>query len=281
MTLGQIRATIINAIASDKELARFLVFKGGNALEMVHHVGDRSSVDMDFSMEDDVDDANQISDRLFSALRAKFAESGLVLFGEVFAPRPTDRQPRALWGGYFAEFKLISRDLFEGLSGELQAIQRQAIESGPNHRRRFRIEISPFEYCDDKVAMSINGSPLYVYSLQMIAAEKLRAICQQDPDYPLRVNPAPRARDFYDICATIIEAHVDFADPNFHDLTRKIFAAKEVDLRLIRRIHLHREFHRADWPSVQVAVRTKLREFDYYFEVVLAEIEKLDPLGIE
>ncbi len=114
----------------------------------------------------------------------------------------------------------------------------------------------------------------------MIAVEKLRAICQQSPNYPLRAHPAPRARDFYDIYAAITEGGVDFASPKVHKLVIDIFKAKSVDIALIREIHERREFHRADWPAVQNAVRVRLRQYDYYFEFVLAEIEKLHSLWI-
>lgn len=279
--LNEIRRAIVAAIASDDQLVDLLVFKGGNALEIVHKIGQRSSLDMDFSMQQDVQDESEISGRLFAALNAKFRSSGLVMFDERFGLRPPDREPGNLWGGYSAEFKLIGEKEYGELNGDLESIRRQAIELGPEHQRRFKIEISPFEYTEGKVSVSIDGNTAYVYTVEMIAVEKLRAICQQSPNYPHRAHPAPRARDFYDIYAAITEGGIDLAAPQTIELIRRVFAAKDVDLLLLKQIHEQREFHRGDWPSVQNAVRVRLRQFDFYFEFVLAEIERLDSLWVK
>jgi len=248
---------------------------------MVHGIGARSSLDLDFSMENDVDDPQRISVPLFNALRVKFHDQGIVLFDESFTSRPSNRVPGSRWGGYNAECKLIPRELYDRLNGDVDAIRRQAIESGPRHQRIFRLEMSPFEYCEAKVSIALNGQLVLVYSIAMIAVEKLRAICQQDPDYPHRLNPTARARDFYDIYCAVNEGAVDFANPEIHRMVRKVFAAKGAELSLIPRIHLHREFHRSDWPSVQNAVATRLHQFDFYFDYVLSEIERLEPLWKE
>ena len=38
--------------------------------------------------------------------------------------------------------------------------------------------------------------------------------------------------------------------------------------------------NRADWPSVEVAVRTELKSFDYYYDEILAEVKHLEPLWV-
>jgi predicted nucleotidyltransferase component of viral defense system len=48
-----VRKTIIVAIASDDVLMERLVLKGGNALDIVYRLGERASLDVDFSMSDD------------------------------------------------------------------------------------------------------------------------------------------------------------------------------------------------------------------------------------
>jgi len=280
MDLVSIRTTIITSIASDDKLVDLLVFKGGNALEIAHRIGQRSSLDLDYSMATDVDNASEIGERLFRALRTRFNSEALILFDDEFAPRPSNREPGSLWGGYTATFKLIDKQLYERLGGNLEDIRRQSMVIGFNNRRTFRIEISAYEYCEGKIEVDIDGYKTFVYSIEMIAVEKLRAICQQSPKYPLRAHPTPRARDFYDIYAAITDGGVDFASPKVHKLVIDIFKAKSVDIALIREIHERREFHRADWPAVQNAVRVRLRQYDYYFEFVLAEIEKLHPLWI-
>lgn len=275
MTVDEIRKIIVTAIASDEQLVGLFVFKGGNALELVHKIGQRASLDMDYSIPADFDDPDEISNRLFRALRDRFDSVGLIVFDQKFGPRPTNRVPGAPWGGYTAEFKLISKELHRKLDGVLDDIRRQALENGPNQQRKFRIEISAFEYCEEKISVDFDDYTCFVYSIEMIAVEKLRAICQQSKGYSRRVHPTPRARDFYDIYAAVVDGNVDFSVSHIHELVGKIFARKEVALTLLDEIHGDREFHRGDWPSVVNAVRVKLRQFDYYFEFVLAEIEKL------
>jgi len=70
-----------------------LVFKGGNALEIAHRIGQRSSLDLDYSMAADVDNASEIGERLFKVLRTRFNSEALILFDDEFAPRPSNREP--------------------------------------------------------------------------------------------------------------------------------------------------------------------------------------------
>src|SRR5262249_54311202 len=110
------------------------------------------------------------------------------------------------------------------------------------------------------------------------AIEKLRAICQQMPEYfPNRTRSA-RASDFYDIHALIVEGGVDLGSDE--DLVRAIFAAKEVPLALLGRIGEHREFHRVDWPRVRDSVSGDLRDFDFYFDFVLDRVNRLKALWV-
>lgn len=280
MDLTEIRTTIIVAVASDDYLQETLVLKGGNALELVHRIGERASLDVDFSLEGDFDSPEDVRERLFRALRDRFDSAGYVLFDEEFGPRPSNRAFGSRWGGYSAAFKLIGKESLRELGGDLDQMRRQAVESGPNHERRFRIEISAFEYCGGKQEADIQHYTCFVYSLDMIVVEKLRAICQQSPKYPQRKNPTPRARDFYDIWASVSQGGVDFSRPELHALVRTIFDAKQVGLSLIGDIHESREFHRRDWPAVVNAVRLPPRQFDFYFEFVLAEATGLEALWV-
>lgn len=279
--LADIRRLIVVAIASDDVLMERLVLKGGNALELVHGIGDRASLDLDFSMEDDFNDLSDVSRRLFQALRDRFDSAGFVLFDENLAPRPTvPAVPGARWGGYLAEFKIIPRERARALGGKLESMRREAQVSGPAQRRKFAIDISKFEYCTGKEKAVVDGYECFVYSPAMIAAEKLRAICQQMPEYTQRVHPAPRPRDFYDIHTVVVRAHVDFSTPDMHELIRLMFVCKDVPLALLGRIGEQREFHRQDWPSVQNAVRVRTKEFDFYVDFVVEQAKKLQPLWV-
>jgi len=60
-----------------------------------------------------------------------------------------------------------------------------------------------------------------------------------------------------------------------------IFRAKDVDVKLIKNIRDFREFHRPDWPSVQLSVTGELKDFDFYFDFVLKEVGLLKTLWVE
>jgi hypothetical protein len=58
--------------------------------------------------------------------------------------------------------------------------------------------------------------------------EKLRAICQQMPEYTHRTRHSGRARDFYDIYCVVTELGIDLGSEENLELARRIFAAKQV-----------------------------------------------------
>jgi predicted nucleotidyltransferase component of viral defense system len=278
-----IRRLIIKALFSDDALLEQLVLKGGNALNLVHRVGNRSSLDIDLSLEEDFSDPEAARQRIFQTLKTRFEAGGFFVFDEVFDEVGVNllaKEP-GRWGGYEITFKVIPRTRFEEIGRDMRRAQIQALVTGPNQERNFTVHISRFEYCADKAKAEFDDYLIYVYTPAMIAFEKLRAICQQMPEYPLRRRPTPRARDFYDIHAIAAEKHVDFGAPESHELVKRIFEAKMVPLKLISRIREYREFHQQDWPQVQLAVSSDLKDFDYYFNFVLERTELLEPLWIE
>jgi predicted nucleotidyltransferase component of viral defense system len=281
-SIDRIRRVILTAIGADDVLAEMLVLKGGNALEIAHRIGKRASLDLDFSMEADFTDLQDAERRLFTALRERLDAAGLVLFDEKLMKRPPeDDKERKTWGGYRAEFKVISREKANALGFDREAMRRDSERSGIQENRTFTIEVSKYEYCGFKVVFEIDSFQLFVYPPDAIAAEKLRAICQQMPEYPGRRNPAPRPRDFYDIHALVNEAAVDFSDGVFQKLVRRIFDAKEVPCALIARIPGQREFHRQGESALRDSVFGPFRGFDFYFDFVVEETKKLKALGEE
>lgn len=280
LDLVAIRRVILTAVAADDYLMEQLVLKGGNALELIHRIGARASVDLDFSIARDFEDPDEVAVRLEHSLTDRFDAAGYLVFDFKFAPRPSGREPGSPWGGYVATFKLIPYARADELGGNIEHMRLQSEAVGPSDQRNFRIEISPFEYVDGRIRVEVDHYGCYVYSLDMIAAEKLRAICQQSPQYERRLHPAPRARDFYDLYAAVTEGNISFASSRFQSLLVPVFKAKEVPLALLGSLEEQREFHRQDWDSVRNAVRTRLREFDYYFDYVLEEINELKPLWV-
>jgi len=265
---------------SDDVLMERLVLKGGSALDLVHGLSARGSLDIDFSIDGDFENLEDIRERCFRALRDRFDSVGLVVFDERFGRKPSTERPGHddRWGGYRIEFKLISKEAARRLGGDLAARQRNAEVVGFAQEKVFRIEISKHEYCSPKVEKEFDEYTIYVYPLELIAAEKLRAICQQMAGYlPVR-NKRARARDFFDVHTIVSRTGLDFAGQAFHELVRAVFEAKSVPLAFLGRIAEFREFHRGDWPSVLQSLAEPAQDYDFHFDFVLAQTEKLEPL---
>lgn len=283
MDFAEIRRITIVALFSDDELFEQIVLKGGNALSLVYGLSSRTSLDLDFSIGEDFADLDAARRRVFHAVRERFAASGFVVFDESFEPKPQMLSPhqQPWWGGYELKFKLIEEAKYRAFGANLQAIRRNAFVTGPEQRRIFSVDISKFEYCEGKVERELDSYTIYVYSPEMIVIEKLRAICQQMPEYALRTQPCPRARDFFDIRSVVTRARLSLDTPANMDLARHIFAAKHVPLALLGKVATQREVHRPDWPAVEAAVAETLESFDSYFDFVVELIAGLEALWVE
>lgn len=281
----EIRLLAIKALFSDDVLLEQLVLKGGNALNLVHRIGNRSSLDIDFSLEEDFADPSEAQTRMFRALEDRFRSEGVLVFDENFREIRASGSDEfaSRWGGYEITFKVIEKERFDKLGGDVRKAQIQSLITGPNQQRTFTIQVSKFEYCKNKVEANLDDYTIYVYTPAMIAFEKLRAICQQMEEYPSpgRKYRIPRARDFFDIVEITLWQDLDFGQRGNHELVTRIFDAKSVPLELISLIPRYREFHRPDWPQVENAVSLPLREFDYYFDFVVRQTELLKPLWIK
>jgi hypothetical protein len=278
----EIRSLAIVAIFAEDQLLDQLVLKGGNAINLIYGYGSRSSLDIDFSIDGDFANPTQIEQVLLRSLKARFHERDLEVFDFSFGPRPSVERSEmnSRWGGYAAEFKIIERARLEHAEGSLEMMRRTAVEVGPRHQRRFRVDFSKYEFCGQKRQEELHDYAIYVYTPEMLSLEKLRAICQQMEEYPMQRNRSPRARDFYDIYVVLNEGKVDWADQNCFEVARNIFGAKDVPLRLIELIPRYRDFHEQDWPSVENSVSENLKDFNFYVDFVIGESNKLQPLWV-
>jgi hypothetical protein len=276
-TLEQIKKLAVTAMFSDDELMDQLVFKGGNAMALIHKLTSRESVDLDFSMRHDFPDgAEAIQGRIELALQRTFRPAGYEPFDFKMEEKPAEVSPElaGFWGGYGVEFKLVPNAQFSALKNDLPRLRNAALNIGQG--RKFFIDISRFEYVDDKEPTELDGYRIYVYSPLMIACEKLRAICQQMHEYAPVVKRhnrpgSPRARDFLDIHTLVENLALDMLSPKALDITRKMFELKHVELDWLSNINNYREFHRQGFPSVQATVRRDfdLQEFDFYVDYVV------------
>src|ERR1035441_4071589 len=186
MDFAAIRRTTITAPFADDELAGMLALKGGNALRLVHGITTRTSVDLDFSIAQDFPDFPRTKERIFRVLKDRFDSAGYTVLDAKLLPKPKidgeDTQP--WWGGYLLSFKLIRNERYEELRSRPKKMSIEAMVTGPNNRRDFTVDISKHEYTGGKEEHELDNYTIYVYSPEMIAIEKLRAICQQMPEYP-------------------------------------------------------------------------------------------------
>jgi hypothetical protein len=283
MDFAEVRRLTIVALFSDDRLFEQIVLKGGNALNLVYGLSPRTSLDLDFSIEEDFTDLDDTRGRIFRAVKERFSSAGFVVFDKSFHPKPQVLGPNqeAWWGGYELKFKLIEEAKYNALGGSLEAIRRNALVVGPEQRRKFSVDMSKFEYCEGKVERELDSYTIYVYSPVMIVVEKLRAICQQMPEYAPRSQPSPRARDFYDIWRVMTATSLSLTTPEIIELAKHIFAAKKVPFALLAKVSDQREFHRPDWPAVVDAVAETLNDFDFYFDFVVEQVSVLKPLWVE
>jgi hypothetical protein len=276
MDLRQVRTVAITAVAADDVLMELLVLKGGNALEIVHGIGGRASLDLDYSVAGELVDLDDIGRRLERSLKDRFDAVGFEAFDFKFGRRPTTSLEGMKWGGYRAEFKVIEKEKLRRLSS-LEALRRNAHAIGANQERTFCIDISKYEHTAGKILRRVSNFDCYVYSPDMILVEKLRAICQQMPGYVHRKNPSPRPRDFYDIDALLRSGLIDLDACGA--LLVPIFRAKDVPLALLDHVQETREFHEVGWESVKNAVSSKLAPFEDYFDSVLKLVAKLERIS--
>jgi predicted nucleotidyltransferase component of viral defense system len=270
ISLEEVRRRILIALFSDDELMDALVLKGGNALALIYKVGSRASVDMDFSIQSAFSDVERTGERIFQGLKREFGLIGYVVFDEKFEVKPSKRNPQQpdWWGGYIVEFKLAERALYDELRDDIEGLRRRSEELGPLHKRKYTIDISQNEFCEGKVEREIDDYMIYVYSLEMIAAEKLRAICQQMPEYEFG-NKTPRARDFYDIRQIVSQNGIELTTEENLKMLSAIFAAKQVPLESLDEIYKYREYHALDWPSVEASISGKSEDFNSHFDFVV------------
>lgn len=293
--ISRLGELVLKAIATDTELVDALVLKGGNALQLIYGVASRASKDLDFSVEDKLVDPARFAQRLKSVLEGSFNLAGYEFLDFQFGERPQEPKPDhpPTWGGYQAQFKAVSRSVLErALEVEARRLRKKEAAGHVVERSKLdekarredvarrnagpviKVDISHHEFTQGKQPAKLDDDLIvYVYTLPMIVAEKLRAICQQMPEYRQRASATRRPRDFYDIhaCATLRNVHLREHVP----LIRSMFAAKDVPLELLENFESQRAYHALDWQKVRDAVVAveELQPFDFYFDFVLAEVQ--------
>ncbi len=198
-----IKRLVIQAMFSKPVLGSRLVLKGGNLMDIVLNISTRSSMDVDFSIADEFSNVDDLKNQITEALTSVFNANNLNVFGirAEENPRHVSQELKDFWGGYHIEFKIIESTRMEEFAADMESLRHNATVVGREQRRKFEIDISKYEYCDPKESTDVGGVEVFHYSPEMLAFEKLRAICQQKSEYLAIVKGASagRARDYVDI----------------------------------------------------------------------------------
>lgn len=280
--LERIKILAVVSLFTDDGLMEQLVLKGGNALDLIYQVSSRASIDVDLSLESQISDFPSFTRRVAQALSNTFAEHGYHVFDVTVdeVPSALSEDVKDFWGGYKIEFKLAKNDVRTRYRSDLSNLRRNSEVLGPAQRRKFKIDISKHEYCLPKRAVVLLGYPVFVYSPELLVIEKLRALCQQLPEYASIIpnpNRRPRARDFVDIHALVEKLQLDFCTGECKDILNGVFEAKRVPVDWLLRIREYRDYHEDDFPSVMATAHTgvQLLDFGSYFDYVVSLGESL------
>ena len=278
--LQQFKTWAIIALFSNDDLAEKFALKGGSALDLIYHINSRASVDIDVSMEKDFppDELPEITAKLKTTFTDTFEEHGYTIFDFKFTPRPLhqDKKRDKFWGGYSLQFKIYPSDTFEEASLNMNRARLGAEVVGKNNSTVFSIDISKYEYCRNKTSTELEGFSIYVYTPEMIIYEKLRALCQQLPEYFINNGKFKNARprDFYDIYTVMINQSIEFSDLNINTL-EEFFNIKKVDLSLLSLLPKYYDVYIQNLPALVDTLTPeaqKVFDFDQCFNFVISGI---------
>lgn len=285
LNLTEIKKIVIKSLFANDFLYDCLVLKGGTALEILGF-NQRASRDIDFSMEGSFEkgDLENIKESIEKSLKSTFNEKGLDVIDLKLSESPTKMSAKKekYWGGYDLEFKITdSKDynLFEKGEIKIDDLRRRSktIDSS-SQKRKFQVDISRYEFCENKKMMELDGYQIYIYSPLMIVYEKLRAICQQDRSYKESegVNISSRARDFFDIHSILEDNHYSYLyektiEKDNLEIIKEMFKLKKVPINNLALINKSREFHRETFTEVKDTATNhdNIETFDYYFDYVV------------
>ena len=288
LDLERLKREVILALFADNVLMQRLVLKGGNLLDIVYGISTRPSRDIDLSICGEIEDCESLGRLIEKALQRWFEPKDYVVFDVKIREEPHNLTEdfRGFWGGYKVEFKVIDSATYRDCAGDERKMRMLAMDMADGSKK-FPLDISKHEYVDEKEAKLVDDLTIYAYSPQMLVAEKVRAICQQMPEYAsfVKSHRRMRGRDFLDIRTVAEYFAVDFSDFGFQNTVAKVFQAKRVDLKLLAKVadEAVREFHRPDFASLAPTIRPgfDLQNYDFYYNYVVEKCRLLEPLWHE
>ncbi|MEK4750931.1 nucleotidyl transferase AbiEii/AbiGii toxin family protein [Niallia sp. FSL W8-0177] len=280
------RLLAVQAIFSDDKLMEIVTLKGGNAMQLLE-LTNRASQDLDLSIKQGIKMSEEIEGPLFQkSLSRIFQENELVVIDYKFTSKPKKSKSilPPFWGGYHIEFKIIQEEIYEAFKDNPQKLSNMA-ETMEDNKKKIEIDISLEEYTEPRIELEIGEYTIYLYSPLMIVYEKIRALCQQLPDYILASKEKTRARDLYDIYTAIMKLKSDFREEILNEknlyILKEMFYTKKVPFNLLLKIRDYKEELQKDYEErviPQIPEDDTYPEFEFLFEYNLELIEQLHKL---
>lgn len=265
MRIDEVLTLTIVGIYRSPLLSKELFLKGGSALRLLDDLTSRLSIDADFSVAESIKGEKKFFNAMKTSVGAEFRKLKYDIIDFKVEKRPKRKRKGypALWGGWACEFKLVS---FKHRGKDLVNKRRNALIPEGANSSKIIVEISEHEYCGKKRIRKIQGVEVLGYSRELLVLEKLRAICQQHPDYLYRLSKN-RARDFYDIYELTEDADNGFAG-RCSEHINKVFEAKEVPLEFISSLwdETFVDEQRRGFDEVRDTVSGDVHDFDVYLE---------------
>lgn len=278
--IKDIKRIVIRALVSDDEIMEEIVLKGVSAIEEFYNPQNkaRASIDIDFSLKEEFKDFEEVQKRVLILLDEEFSRSPYRLLDFNFYPNPKVIKDK-IRSGYKIEFKVVSIDYYSRMPEDKKRLRNYSytIDTG----KTFKVEISSFEFCDGYEYKKFDNYDVKVYTPPMIICEKLRAICQQTPEYKQHIQsnrpPSARARDFYDIHYLITHFNVDLNTQENRDMLISMFSQKRVPLNYLNLIQSSYDQHLLDEQSLSSTVPTsEYKGFKFYFDYVVSLVSGLN-----
>lgn len=278
--IEEIKKLALISMFSDDYLMDKLVLKGGNAIDLIYNdYSARSSIDIDFSMENDFDiDLDKVEQKIKNTIKNTFEEYQLIAFDIKLEKKPKiiNDDIKDFWGGYCIYFKVAKKETYDKYK-DLNKLRKASIDIGKG--KIFKIDISKYEYCKYKTEKEFDGYIIYVYTPEMIIIEKIRSICQQSDDYIKTVSTRKkqRAKDFFDIYQLITNYNINLSSKENIDILVNMFEIKKVPLNSLDRISDDKNWHKENFSSVidTIKANTEIKNFDFYFNFVINIIKQI------
>ncbi len=248
-------------------------------MRLFDNLTSRLSIDADFSVNTDIDNESKFFQNLKSSVGASFRRKKLDIidFEWNIKPKKIRENYPVWWGGWLCEFKLVS---FQQRGKSIEAKRRNALIPDGANSSKVTVEISKHEYCGKKRTKTIQGVKIFGYSRELLVLEKIRAICQQHPDYAYR-SSKNRARDFYDIYELTADIDDGFISACSSQI-EKVFRAKEVPLKIVASLW-DVDFideQRRGFVEVKDTVIGKIHNFDVYVEHLRFFVKDIYPEAV-